>query len=559
MRKAARLDELFLRGWHPYIILILLGCLFLLPGLKRLPPTDRDEARFAQASRQMLETENFVDIRFQAKPRYKKPIGIYWLQAASAAIAGNPERRVIWPYRLPSFLGALFAILLTFQLGKSFFDAKSGFLAALLLGSSILLQVEARIATTDAVLLACIVAMQGALGKIYLAGEDKKTRLASLFFWMSCGAGILVKGPVPVLIALLTICALLISDKNLGLVRRMHPLTGFCVLAGVVFPWFLAIHLASGGQFVKEAFLSDVLPKLLGGQESHGMPPGFYMVLFPFLFWPGSLVAFPGLGAAWKLRGNKAVRFLLSWIIPTWLVFEFIPTKLPHYILPVFPAIALLTGYYLVHGFSEEAINREGKKGFLTAFYKGAFIFVTLLVGGGVLAIDLYFKGTISAADGLVCLGAAGVIWVSATWERRRNIAATAILCLVGVGLVIDTTFFSILPSARSLWISREVASMVAKLPRSPSPVLASVGYHEPSLVFLLGTGTRLLEAGEAAEALRKREVTHVLVTKTEKPTLIREAQKRGMALKTVARMRGFNYSKGRWLNLFLVTPDRDF
>ena len=74
------------RSWRPYLLLILLCCAFYLPGLTRLPPTDRDEARFAQASRQMLESGNYIDIRFQNVPRYKKPIGVYWLQAAAAGV-----------------------------------------------------------------------------------------------------------------------------------------------------------------------------------------------------------------------------------------------------------------------------------------------------------------------------------------------------------------------------------------------------------------------------------------------------------------------------------------
>ncbi len=102
----------------------------------------------------MLETGDFVRINFQNEPRNKKPIAIYWLQAASAALCGTAESRKIWPYRIPSLLGAVFSVLLTFSLGKRLFGEKIGFLGAVLTAGSILLVIEAHLATTDAVLLA---------------------------------------------------------------------------------------------------------------------------------------------------------------------------------------------------------------------------------------------------------------------------------------------------------------------------------------------------------------------------------------------------------------------
>ncbi|MGD8434525.1 MAG: hypothetical protein PVI73_10465, partial [Syntrophobacterales bacterium] len=90
-----------------YLGLILLCLVLYLPGLTTLPPVDRDEARFVQATRQMLESRDFVQIRFQNKPRHKKPIGIYWLQAATVTLTGSSQTNHVWPYRLPSLLGAL--------------------------------------------------------------------------------------------------------------------------------------------------------------------------------------------------------------------------------------------------------------------------------------------------------------------------------------------------------------------------------------------------------------------------------------------------------------------
>src|SRR5579863_9847332 len=94
------------RRLRPYALLLLLCLLLYVPGIAAIPPLDRDEARFAQATRQMLETGDFLRIRFQDAARNRKPAGIYWLQAAAVAAFSSPAATAIWPYRLPSLLGA---------------------------------------------------------------------------------------------------------------------------------------------------------------------------------------------------------------------------------------------------------------------------------------------------------------------------------------------------------------------------------------------------------------------------------------------------------------------
>src|SRR5438105_10748979 len=128
---------------RPHALLVALCLAFYLPGIAAIPPLDRDEARFAQATRQMLESGDFLRIRFQDEARNKKPAGIYWLQAATVAAFSTAESPAIWPYRLPSLLGAMAAVLLIFAFGAALFssatDGLSGrqiaFYAALLLGT----------------------------------------------------------------------------------------------------------------------------------------------------------------------------------------------------------------------------------------------------------------------------------------------------------------------------------------------------------------------------------------------------------------------------------------
>ena len=158
---------------------MLCGIVFFLPGFFTIPAIDRDEARFAQATKQMVESGDFVDIRFQDDVRYKKPVGIYWLQAAvveTASSLGLPRAQLrIWLYRIPSLIGAIGAVLLTYWTALAFVTRRGAALAALMMCSSVLLGAEARLAKTDAMLLLTVVAAMGAMARVYLSwqrGED---------------------------------------------------------------------------------------------------------------------------------------------------------------------------------------------------------------------------------------------------------------------------------------------------------------------------------------------------------------------------------------------------
>src|SRR5258708_21308186 len=135
----------FAVGSHARALAVLLAVALLgfLPGFSSIPPIDRDEARFAQATKQMVESGDYVDIRFQDEVRYKKPVGIYWLQAAvvkTAAGLGVPEARTtIWLYRMPSLLGATGAVLLTYWAALAFVTRRPALIPALMMADSGLL------------------------------------------------------------------------------------------------------------------------------------------------------------------------------------------------------------------------------------------------------------------------------------------------------------------------------------------------------------------------------------------------------------------------------------
>jgi 4-amino-4-deoxy-L-arabinose transferase-like glycosyltransferase len=541
-----------------YFLLVLICLVFFLPGIFTLPPVDRDEARFAQASSQMLESGNFVRIYFQEEARNKKPIAIYWLQAASAALSGTAQHRKIWPYRIPSLLGAVFSVLITFAMGKRLFGERTGLLGAALGASSILLVMEAHLATTDAVLLATVVAAQAALGRFYLR-DDKDGPPGTwvfLTFWTAQAVGILVKGPVTPMISLLTIGSLTAIDRDARWLRGMKPLRGLAITALLVSPWAIAIGLATGGTFFQQALGGDLLSKVASGQESHGFPPGYYLLLMPITLWPASALAGVSVFRAWKERSAPAVRFCLAWAIPAWIVFELVPTKLPHYVLPLYPALCLLVAHTVMC--SEKGETGELGSGLVRTGYVSCQLVVVLL-GLAAVAIPWFPHHQFEPACLIPALGAIAAAALS-SWRflKRRYVQAVAV-AIAATALVLAPLLQWILPGADWLWLSSSVANAVKERAGANLTVCSS-GYYEPSLVFLLGTRTLLTSPAGAAACLKNNPDALALIAAGEDDAFKREAMDLGLYVRPAGAFRGFNYSKGRTmlLRLYGVRSDAE-
>ena len=238
-------------------------------------------------------------------------------------------------------------MLATYWAALAFVSRRAAVLAALMMASSMLLALERLLAKTDAMLLFTVVAAMGALARVYLPDLREKLdgagrwKIAAVF-WTAMAAGVLLKGPVNVMIVGLTVITLVIVDRSARWLLALKPLIGFAWFVILVLPWFVAIFLRAGDEFFASAVGQDLLSKVASGQESHGAPPGYYFLLFWFTFWPGSALAALSTPAVYAARRESAIKFLLAWLVPSWIVFELVVTKLPHYVLPLYPAIAIL-------------------------------------------------------------------------------------------------------------------------------------------------------------------------------------------------------------------------
>jgi 4-amino-4-deoxy-L-arabinose transferase-like glycosyltransferase len=573
------LDRL-IAGWRGPVIAAFIAFLAGLPGLIAMPPLDRDESRFAQASAQMLESDNYIDIRFQDEARHKKPVGIYWLQAASVAALSSEDARQIWAYRVPSLLGAMLAAAACAWGAMAFFGARGGLIAGLVLGCSMMLSTEAFIAKTDAALCGSVTLAMAALGRLYAdarAGVPLRRR-HKLIFWIALGVSILIKGPIGPMVAGLTLATLGVWDRNAVWIKRLGWGWGVLLVLLIVGPWAMAITVATNGGFWGKAVGGDFGSKLVGGQESHGAPPGYYLLLLPLLLYPATVLLPAALGTGWTRRFAPGVRFAVAWLLPCWFVFELVPTKLPHYTLPLYGGLAWLIAATLTPPSAEIAETGPMPRGLETAFSRlgsagralrdAPWAEIGVWLG---LALGLLAAGLIGAAAvlGLRLYGDPGdVVWTSLTVGfvvvgfaitaffllNRARVAALLVACVFGV-LAHTALVMGLAPNLKPLWVSRNVARQLVRAgldPRDgmiPGPV-ATLGYSEPSLIFLLGTDTEILDPEDAVAAVAQGRP--VLVEQKMEPRFRAELARQQVSVQAVSITNGVNYSRGRPVSITL-------
>ncbi len=539
----------YIAGWRGPLLAALVALLAGLPALLLLPPLDRDESRYAQATSQMLETGDYVDIRFQDDPRWKKPVGIYWMQAVAVAVTSSVENRDIAPYRIPSILGAMLAAAACAWAGAAMFGQRAGFLAGAILGASFLLSTEAGIAKTDAMLCGAVTLAMAGLARIYLASRagEVPIRPHKLMFWLGLGLSILIKGPIGLIVVVPAMIALSVWDRDAGWLKRLGWGWGLPLVALIVGPWAIAITIATDGGFWTEAIGGDLAPKIAGGDEGHGVFPGFYLLIAPLLFFPATLLLPAALSAGWSRRAEPAIRFLVCWLVPAWLIFELTPTKLPHYNLPTFGALALLAAAALTRPVGK--LSRHVGAGLTIAV--GA-----LLAVGSVWLLTEYGRSTAQTWATITIVFAILASLIGAFLLLHRA-AITAVIASIALGVVAHGALAGTLRQLRPLSVAPQLEKVLLTANLHPrqgraGPV-AVTGFHEPSLVFLTGRDTELTDAAGAARALA--EGRPVIVEGRDADAFRAAAAELGVTGRVVGEINGHNYSKGDDVSLTVYAP----
>lgn len=543
--------------WRRLLILTLLGCALMAPGVAAFGPTDRDEARFAQASKQMIASGDFVDIRFQDDARHQKPVGIYWAQVAAAQFLGG-EEAPIWAYRLPSLIGGILAALLTAWAARPLVGPRAGFIAGAMVAGLLVLSFEARTAKADALLLAAVVAAQGALARLWFGEKDSPSEKGwyVFYFWTALAAGFLLKGPIILLPVVGTLIWMCVWSRSLSGLGRLGASWGIVWLLLLVAPWFVAIGVKTGGAYFDTALGQDLLGKVTARREGPSLPPGAHLAAFFGTFWPWTVLAVIAIPYVWRWRRAPETAFLLGWIIPSWLVFELVATKLAHYTLPTYPAILALSAAALIDG---------GAKPKGPLFWTGATLWaipalaLPLAIGlaPSVIEEKLVWEPVPLALAALV------VLYLAFRRLRAGLWLAFVRTALLGAGVTYFAAYQFAFPALDRIWVSERLVAISEPWRRCLASdrklaTLGAVRYHEPSLVFLAGTDTALLQPGEAADWLSTGGGRLVWVEGRREAPFREAMSAAGAAPALLAETTGFQYNGGKPLSLKLYGLEGD-
>ena len=536
-----------------WIVLMLLAVATLSTGLFSIPPMDRDESRYAQAARQMMETGDYLNINFQEYDRHKQPAGSYWLQTVAAAPFGGADAP-IGAHRLPGFVFALLAVAITAWMGARFFSPPVGLAAGIVLATTLVLSVEARTAKTDAILLGFGMIGQAALMVLMLQVKAARPKFIGwpAVLWAAIGLTLLVKGPIFFMVTALTAIVFTAWKRDPKLLLRLRPEFGIPLALLIFGPWFIAINLETDWAFYYEAVGHSMLDKVGEAQEAHSGPLGFHVSLTAVTLWPSFALLALGVLAAWANRHDDRIKFLIAWIVPVYVVFEIVATKLPHYTLPAFPAMAMLIGLGLVN--AQSLLSGRWRR--VAHWGVGALAIAVALVlsAAPVIANRELGRAPDLAAWITIGFGAVAAIAIFALLLRP------SVVRLLGVGVsaaaLYACAFAVAIPAIDPLWTSDRIARIADSFEGCEVQDRTIAGYREPSTAFNLGTATWLAHTGTDAARylLEHRQCGLAIVDMAEEEAFRAVTDAAGVELRALAQMDGFNSVKGDDLSLTFYT-----
>ena len=314
------------------LLLIAAFCLLYLLAPLGQGLFEDSEARYVEASWEMAQSGDWVTPRVNYIKHFHKPPLTYWLTALSLKVLGKSEAAA----RLPQILAALATVGLTLWLAQAL---ELGLLPGLILATSLQFWLVARLVYTDMFLTACITWALVAAYMAIVAERDHPGWWVS--FWLANGLAILIKGPVGPLLVGLALVGLTRRGLKFG---RLRPLLGLLVMLAVAVPWFVVVC-QRNPELWNYFLVFQTVDRVATTVHGRSGPPWFYLpvILVGFFPWAAALVA--ALVRAWR-KGEVQDRFLLAWFALPVILFSCIGSKLPPYILPTFPAAALLVARY---------------------------------------------------------------------------------------------------------------------------------------------------------------------------------------------------------------------
>lgn len=489
------------------LVLVVLAAVVFLTGLGGTRLWDDDETFFAQTAREMFERGDLVVPWFNQTLFAHKPPFMYWMMIGAYHIFGVTE----FASRLPSAIFGIASVLLVWRLGRILYSPRTGFWAGIILATSLNFIVIARAATCDAELVVfCTLplylfvrgtatrkmAEDGTGTQLVWTTDDSlrdpswKTYIA---VYASMGMAVMVKGPIGVVLptsvlGLFLLCRRPMPDTHRSLWRgvwdrvttwfaprhvlqtiwQMRPLTAVALVALVAGPWFAAVAYQTHGEFLAGFFGVHHFHRFTSPMDNHAGPAAYYLLAICIGFFPWIIFLSPCcIDLVRRMRAQAgearpADALVVAWCLVWVGFFSLASTKFPHYVIPAYPALALLTACFLDHWIAE--IEIYGKLARRAAWATVA------AVGVGIVIVVPFVVRVHLPGEQLLCLAGLPLIPGAAlcAWLTERRQIAKALACLTATAAI----FFVGLFAVAALYVDRH---------QNTSPFAKAIHEHSPS------------------------------------------------------------------------------
>jgi len=476
------------RTWA-WCVLVALAIAVYFGGIGSYPFLDPDEGRYAEIPREMLETRDFVTPRLNYVHYFEKPPLFYWLTAGAMGALGRTETAG----RIVPALCGLATVLLVMAMAAKIAGQRAGVLAGWVYLTSLLPLVMARLLVIDGLFSLLVAGAWCCWWFGYACQEPKNQRAWYVTAWALLGLATMAKGPVALALTALLVVAFLALRRDLRALKAMAWWPGLLVWAAIVLPWHVLVSLRNP-EFLRFFVVVQHIERFLGESKEHVKPAWFFLPIFILGMAAWAPMLFPALAKAWR-RGRSAIRltksgageggeqvgtrdtaalYLLVWVGAVIVFFSASSCKLVPYILPAYPAAAVLIGWHLAEG---------GTRG-RAAAWCGLFAALFLVLLAIALPIvnsrqnDVPHAAVAHLGLALQLILAAAALTIGiAIWRRS--------LLPVALGLAVVIATPALIAATGKVGRYRKVSTLAKALPHLPPEVrIVEWGCYDQSLGF---------------------------------------------------------------------------
>ncbi|MCC6984367.1 MAG: glycosyltransferase family 39 protein [Bauldia sp.] len=529
------------------LVLLVLTLAAFVPGLASVQTVDREEARYAIATQNMLATGDYLSAETDLGDIGPLYLGSHWLQALTVGAGGESAFSAIGAHRLPSLVLAVLAVFLLWWAARSFGDPAAAFLAAGLFAVTLLAALLARAASPDALILVLLVLGQAALARAWTEPGRSASLVLALAFWGAAILGVLAAGLlVPVILAA---SALILSAerRSTAWLRALAPFPGILAFLLFLLGWTATLWLDQGPAAAAIGLLGRLESFAPGGLPD-ALPPGTHLFFGMLSAFPALVIVLLALGWIFDRLRRPVVVFALAWALPVWIAAELAGDKAPTQIAPALPALALLAGAALADG----GLARLSP---VRTILASSLVTIPLGLLIAVFAASLAF-GLHIPAVGIALQAASIVLGLLAfiLWRRRAGGESIG-LAAAGSSLLTGLAFFaSLAPGLGGLRLSERALDLARASAACPEPQIVAGGYREPSLVFLAGPRTRSGGGSESADLLAAGGCAVAIVDRASIDTFLSRAVDLGLTVEAAGEVAGINVGNARPTELTIFT-----